>query len=81
MRKAKIYIDLSVFINLDYLTGIQRVSEEIILRLLKNKNTNIVLITYSEENECFRIINNKESFINYHKMEFSLDVILVKMNM
>lgn len=63
MRKAKIYIDLSVFINLDYLTGIQRVSEEIILRLLKNKNTNIVLITYSEENECFRIINN-ETFTN-----------------
>ncbi len=58
MRKAGIYIDLSVFINLDYLTGIQRVSEEIILRLLKNKNTDVVLISYSDENECFRLINN-----------------------
>ena len=62
----KIYIDLSVLINTNFLTGIQRVSREIVLRLLKSTDLNIVLLFYSNENECFRIIDNS-AFIDHYE--------------
>lgn len=62
----KIYIDLSVLINTAFLTGIQRVSREIVLRLLKSPELDINLLCYSNENEQFRLIDN-DAFIDYYE--------------
>lgn len=60
-----IYIDLTNLMNISFLTGIQRVTNEIVLRLLENKS-NVVLIMYDNDKELFIRLDN-EKFINYYK--------------
>lgn len=54
----KIYADLTNVIKVSFITGIQRVVREIMLRMIKSE-PNIELITYVQEHECFQVIDKK----------------------
>ena len=54
----KIYADLTNVIKVSFITGIQRVVREIMLRMIKSE-PNIELITYIQEHECFQVIDKK----------------------
>ena len=56
----KIYIDVSVLTLATFVTGIQRVTREIAVRLIQTDGENIVLLHYNaKENTYHRIDNNK----------------------
>lgn len=56
----KIYIDVSVLTLATFVTGIQRVTREIAVRLIQAEGENIVLLHYNaKENTYYRIDNNK----------------------
>ncbi|MBQ7012477.1 MAG: glycosyltransferase family 4 protein [Oscillospiraceae bacterium] len=54
----KIYIDVSMIMQVSYLTGIQRVVRETVLRLLQKPALSVTLICYNSENENFRIVDS-----------------------
>jgi glycosyltransferase involved in cell wall biosynthesis len=56
--KTKLYIDLSMIMQINYMTGIQRVVQKAVIRLLKNENLDITLLCYNSENESFKIVDN-----------------------
>lgn len=56
--KKRIYIDLSMLMQVNYMTGIQRVVRETVLRLLKNDSFAVTLLCYNSENENFKIVDN-----------------------
>lgn len=56
----KIYIDVSVLTLATFVTGIQRVTREIAVRLIQTEKENIVLLHYNaKENVYYRIDNRK----------------------
>ena len=44
MEKTKLYIDITQFISIDALTGIQRVMRELLFRLLRDPALDVSLI-------------------------------------
>ena len=63
----KIYIDVSVLTLATFVTGIQRVTREIAVRLIQTEKENIVLLHYNaKENVYYRIDNRKfcEFYVN-----------------
>ena len=60
----KIYIDLSNLMIVDFVTGIQRVVREVVLRMLENKKNEYILMTYSFRKNSFQQLDN-EKFYNY----------------
>ena len=60
--KKRIYIDLSMIMQVNYMTGVQRVVQEATLRLLKNPDFSVVLICYNSENENFKIVDNSRFY-------------------
>lgn len=64
----KVYIDVSEFMKIKVITGIQRVVREILVRILKNDDINTVLIEYSEKTKKFIVIDN-ERFMKYFEDE------------
>ena len=42
----KIYIDVTNLLRVDFLTGIQRVVREVVLRMIRNRKLDIVLLNY-----------------------------------
>ena len=56
--KKRIYRDLSMLMQVNYMTGIQRVVRETVLRLLKNDSFSVTLLCYNSENENFKIVDN-----------------------
>lgn len=60
----KVYIDVSNLTTVNFVTGIQRVVREVVLRFCKNARFETILLSYSNDNEIFNIIDT-ENFINY----------------
>ena len=60
----KIYIDLSAIIQVDFVTGIQRVVREITVRMLKHPEHEFYLLYYSFKNNTFLRLSN-ERFLDY----------------
>lgn len=61
----KIYIDITSFYNTDFLSGIQRVVREIVVRLLKMAEFNIVLFTWKKEETLLSIFSNEDFLLCY----------------
>lgn len=61
---AKIYIDLTEFMKIESITGIQRVVREIVFRFIRNPAFETVLISYLEKDDFFRVIDNAR-FLNF----------------
>ena len=53
----KVYIDISEFLKIDAITGIQRVMREIIVRFIGYKEFETILLSYSEKNDYFKIFS------------------------
>lgn len=62
----KIYMDISVLTLATFITGIQRVTREIILRLLESGNPDIVLLHYNAREDAWHIIDNQR-FVGYYR--------------
>ncbi|MCQ2490154.1 MAG: glycosyltransferase family 4 protein [Ruminococcus sp.] len=60
----KIYIDLSTMMQVDFISGIQRVVREITVRMLKHTEHEFYLLFYSAKNNSFLRFSN-ERFIDY----------------
>ena len=61
----KIYIDVSVLTLATYVTGIQRVTREIIVRLIRKEGDSVVLLHYNAKENRFHRIDNA-AFIGYY---------------
>lgn len=60
----KIYIDVTNLLRVNYLTGIQRVVREVVLRMLQYENDAIVLLNYVEGHNLYERVNN-QAFCSY----------------
>ncbi len=58
----KLYIDVSNLIKVDFITGIQRVVREILMRMLDNKELELYLMVYSYQNNSFQLVNNQKFY-------------------
>ena len=58
----KVYMDLTEFMRIEAITGIQRVVREIVLRFLKYSDVSIVLLCYSDKYDCYRVIDNDKFY-------------------
>lgn len=63
----KIYIDVTNLLRVDFLTGIQRVVREVVLRMIRNRKLDIVLLNYHEGYKEFQIID-AQKFMDYFQM-------------
>ncbi len=61
----KIFIDISVLTLATFVTGIQRVTREIIVRLIENKELEVVLLHYNAARNTYFKIDNA-AFIDYY---------------
>lgn len=61
----KLYIDITKLLSVPYLTGIQRVVREVVLRMLQQNNMEIVLLSYNEGYHIYEQVDN-QSFIAYY---------------
>lgn len=61
----KIYIDVSVLTLATFITGIQRVTREITVRLIKESEFEVVLLHYNAAHDIYLQINNV-AFVNYY---------------
>lgn len=60
----KIYIDVTNLIGVNFLTGIQRVVREVVLRMIRNQRLDIDLLCYHEGYKEFQIVD-KQLFYDY----------------
>jgi|GEM_PF-1952459 glycosyltransferase involved in cell wall biosynthesis len=60
MTKKKIYIDLTSFYNMDFLSGIQRVVREVVTRLLKYEELEVILFTWLYTDEMLSVLSNDD---------------------
>ena len=58
----KIYIDVSVLTLATFVTGIQRVTREIIIRLLETRQEDVVLLHYNARDNVYHRIDNTMFF-------------------
>ncbi|MBR1592678.1 MAG: glycosyltransferase family 4 protein [Ruminococcus sp.] len=79
----KIYIDLSNLMAVDFLTGIQRVVKEIVVRMTENGKNELILMTYSHVINVYRRIDNKKfhDFFAYGKGSREAAVTAEKINL
>jgi Glycosyltransferase len=54
----KVYIDISEFMKIEVITGIQRVVREILIRFLKASSFDTILLVYQEKENNFNVIDN-----------------------
>lgn len=62
----KVYMDISVLTLATFITGIQRVTREVILRLLESGDPEIVLLHYHAGQDSWHIIDNQR-FVRYYR--------------
>lgn len=62
----KIYIDVSVLTLATFVTGIQRVTREITIRLIEKEQENVVLLHYNARENIYHRINN-DAFCQYYR--------------
>lgn len=56
----KIYIDVTVLTLATFVTGIQRVTREIAVRLIANRGDSVVLLHYNAKENCYHRIDNQK---------------------
>lgn len=56
----KIYVDVTNLMNVDFLTGIQRVVREVVIRMIKDPRLNTVLVSCNHLTNPFTVLNNKK---------------------
>ncbi|MBD5427170.1 MAG: glycosyltransferase family 4 protein [Treponema sp.] len=61
----KVYIDVSVLTLATFVTGIQRVTREIAVRLIREEGDNVVLMHYNAKDNIYHRIDNKK-FCDYY---------------
>lgn len=61
-----IYIDISVLTLATFVTGIQRVTREITIRLIEREQENVVLLHYNARDNVYHRINN-DAFCQYYR--------------
>lgn len=61
----KIYIDVSVLTLATFVTGIQRVTREITVRLIENRNDDVILLHYNAKENVYHKIDNQK-FCEYY---------------
>lgn len=61
----KIYIDVSVLTLATFITGIQRVTREITVRLIKESEFEVVLLHYNAAHDIYLQVNNV-AFVDYY---------------
>ena len=61
----KIYVDVSVLTLATYVTGIQRVTMEILVRMIRERKNELILLHYHGKDDCYYRIDHK-LFINYY---------------
>lgn len=64
-----IYIDVTRLLSVPYLTGIQRVVREVVLRLLDKEEQDIVLLYYNEFYRLYQQVDKKAFRLYYDKGE------------
>lgn len=64
----KVYVDITQFMKIEAITGIQRVMREVLVRLIKCREVETILLSYSDLNRYFEIIDN-EKFVNYFEKD------------
>ena len=62
----KLYIDLTSFMHVQFLSGIQRVVSEVVIRLIKQQEFNVVLFTLDNGERIIKIIRNTD-FIRFYE--------------
>ena len=62
--KTKLYIDITNLLNVKFITGIQRVVREVILRFYYNNDYELQLLSYSNEKNSF-ILLDTSNVVNY----------------
>lgn len=62
--KLKLYLDITNLMQVDFLTGIQRVVREIVVRFLKDQRLEVVLLAYSDAFDGFELLDS-ERFYDY----------------
>lgn len=63
--KVKVYIDISVLTLATFVTGIQRVVREVILRFLAEADLEVILLHYNARENLFHEVDNKR-FVDYY---------------
>lgn len=64
----KVYVDISEFMKIEAITGIQRVMREILVRLVKCEEVDTILLSYSNRKHYFEVIDNQR-FIQFFERE------------
>ena len=57
-KKTLVYSDITNLMNVNFLTGIQRVVREIIVRMLKDTNITMKLLAYDECLNAYKLLDN-----------------------
>ncbi len=65
----KIYIDVSVLTLATFVTGIQRVTQEIAIRLIESENAEVWLLHYNAAEDTYHRIDNKLFFKYYREKQ------------
>lgn len=60
--RMNIYIDVTNLMGVEYVTGIQRVVREVVLRLIKRNNLNVVLLKNINKTEYYAILDNDKFY-------------------
>lgn len=63
--KLKLYLDITNLMQVDFLTGIQRVVREIVVRFLTDERLDVTLLVYTEALNGFELLDNKK-FYGYY---------------
>lgn len=62
-----IYIDVTNLMEVEYVTGIQRVVREVVLRLIKRNNLNVILLRNTSKTEYYAILDNDRFYDFFFK--------------
>ena len=60
MSPKKLYIDITSFFSVDFMTGIQRVVRELVTRLLKMTEFDVTLFVWPNEKEKLSVLSNDD---------------------
>lgn len=58
----RVYVDITNLMEVNFLTGIQRVVREVLVRLVKYEDIEIVLLKYNAVQETFKILDNTKFY-------------------
>ena len=64
MKNCKIYIEVTNLMAVQFVSGIQRVVREVVLRMLREPEVQIVLLVYQGRGTAFSVLDN-EAFAEY----------------